>query len=179
MEELEGQKNSRLKQSGSWKITQSLFEVYKGLLLTYIGTEYKLYSITVGTTTTRRSHSKDSRGREAKKRKAFLIQKQYMSIQGTRTGKREKQEYLRTSVQARTLDAIQARQFDKKANPQNSRESSQTSDSEKEQQERLGSKHDATLKRTKKKGYIRRTDEEPVEIPTPLKYLRTIQVRSH
>ena len=179
MEELEGQKNSRLKQSGNWKITQSLIEEYKGLLLNKTDIEYKQYSITVSTATTRRSHRKYSRDREATKRKAFLIQKQYMFIQGTRTGKREKQEYLLTSVQARTLDAIQARQFDKKANPQNSRESSQTSDSEKEQQERLGSKHDATLKRTKKKGYIRRTDEEPVEIPTPLKYLRTLQVRTY
>ena len=133
MEELEGQKNSRLKQSGNWKITQSLFEEYKGLLLNYIETEYKLYSITVGTTTTRRSHSKDSRGREAKKRKAFLIQKQYMSTQGARTGKREKQEYLLTSVQARTLNVIHARRFEKRANPHISSELDYTSHGQKQQ----------------------------------------------
>ena len=99
-------------------------------MLNYIETEYKLYSITVGTTTTRKSHRKDSRDREAKKRKAFLIQKQYMSIQGTRTGKREKQEYLLTSVQARTLNVIHARRFEKRANPHITSELNKTSDSQ-------------------------------------------------
>jgi hypothetical protein len=102
-----------------------------------------------------------------------------MSIQGKRTEKREKQSFLLTSVQARTLDEIQARQFDKKATPQSTSESNQKSDSEKEQRERLESKHNATLKQIKKKGYIRRTDEEAVEISRPLKYLRTLQVRTY